>query len=182
MTSEQIESLFDLMMATSRQKRENIRSLYLDSIGPDIIPYCSRYFDTAKVADRRASLVQFVIRYSRVSDAAVELGLKALKDRSKQVRRMACGVLAYSLNEANLPALQAFLNHRCPETSQHAMRAIDAIATKDHNRFTAPDYDAWVVSRDRQGPPKHEEIDLYVRRFSPELIKPIEAILGSIYP
>lgn len=84
----------------------------------------------------RCSCVYHSISYSRKVDEAVQLGIEALADRSKAVHYRACMLLAYSLNEKALPALQELeLHGRHKESRENAQAAIDAIKNQNTNYF-----------------------------------------------
>lgn len=182
MTDDQIHKFYELMTQTTPLGRDNIRSLYLDLIGERNIPFCSQFYDLSRDASVREDMVRFVIRYSRKSSAALELGIRALKDRSKHVKRNGCAVLAYSLNDEMVKHLKPLVSSKDPFVNEKAVAAISAIQNKDINLFVAPTHDAWHVTEDRKEPPTREDIDYYIRKNLPALIEPIEDILGTLYP
>ena len=181
MTDEQIHKLFQLMAGTTNVKRANIRSLYLDGVGEKIVPFCVEYFQQSDDASFRSDLVQFVIRYGRSSQTARKLAAQALQDPSHKVRRMACAVMAYSLDTALLPLLEAALDSEDEETMGNAQRAMDAITKQDIHLFVKPTYDQWDVSQDRKGPPARDDVDRYIKKYAPDLVEPLTEILGDIY-
>ena len=182
MTEQQIEKLYELMTKTTELARENIRSLYLGSIGEDNIPFCFKYYRSSKNASVRGDMVKFVIRYSRESELARKLGIEALQDRSNKVRRNGCAVLAYSLRQDMIPYLEVLFESNDELTREKARSAVDAIHQGDIDYFVAPVYNRWTVSQDRVDMPTDDEIDFYVKKNMPSLVKPLEAILGTIYP
>lgn len=170
------------METTTPLNRENIRSLYLDCIGINIIPFCKKWYMSSKQAEIRTDMIQFIIRYGRVSDEAKELAIIALKDKSKHVRRMACAVMAYSLDENMIPYLNKIKDHKNTHTQEKAKCAILAIKTKDINNFVKPNHNEWSVTQDSDTLPSKEKIDFYIKNNAPTLVEPINSILGSIYP
>jgi len=84
----------------------------------------------------RTALVYYAARYARLSDDAVPLGLLALADKSYMVRYRACGLLAYALQEENLPALRRVEQQDLkPLIRQSAQAACNAILARNHNLF-----------------------------------------------
>ncbi|MEJ2033853.1 MAG: hypothetical protein P8Y63_12640 [Deltaproteobacteria bacterium] len=182
MTDEQIEKLYVLMTQTTPLGREYIRSLYLDSIKENNIPLSVKYYKSSKDASIRSDMVKFVIRYSRKSELACSLGIKALRDRSKNVRRNGCAVLAYSLRQDMIPYLAEILDNNDVYTREKAKSAIVAIAQGNIDMFVNPGNAKWSVTLDRDDIPTNEEIDFCIQKKMPSLVKPIENILGTIYP
>jgi hypothetical protein len=68
-----------------------------------VVPYLLEQYRRAKRGEARVVLVFHAIRFARKSDAAITLGIAALKDRAATVRYRACGLLAYSLRRDTLP-------------------------------------------------------------------------------
>ena len=182
MTNSQIRQFYELMSQTTSIGRENIRSLYLDVIGEKNIPFCIEYYKSSKDAKFRADLIQFLIRYSRISEDVIQLALVALSDRAKGVRRNACAVLAYSLRDDLIAKLDVLSSHKDEQTREKANAAILAIKTKNIDEFVKPIYDKWVVTLDRNIGAPMSDIDHYIRKNNPKLVEPIESIIGSIYP
>ena len=83
----------------------------------------------------RVYLLSELIRYTRRSPEIVGLALQALRDRSREVRGLACQVLAYSLQSDVLPDLQVLLRHPDARTREYAEAAIDAIQHQNHHYF-----------------------------------------------
>lgn len=94
----------------------------------------------------RVSCVFFSIHYARDSVAAVQLGLQAIKDRSKVVRYRACMLLAWSLRTDALPTLrEALAQSESPETMADLEAAIDAIENNNSNYFVDRDHSGRVT-------------------------------------
>jgi len=182
MTPQKIHALFQLMASVSDQNRDTIRTLYLDSIGADIIPYCQKYYAESKLAPFRSDMVKFVIRYARVQEQAIILAKAAMADRSKLVKKMSCKVLAYSLCKEHIPMLRSWAATSDEDTRIHATKAILVLETGDINKFVQPSHDQWHVSLDSAKPPSRADIDYYIVKYAPKLVQPIGEILGSIYP
>jgi hypothetical protein len=181
MTNDQIEKLYELMNRTTSLGRDNIRALYLGSAGDKNISFSVKYYLNSKDASVRKDMVTFVIRYARTSKTALELGIRALRDRSKHVHA-GCAVLAYSLRNDMIPYLKDLLNSKDEETRNNSKSAIKAIQKQDINLFVKPTHDEWIVSQDRLDAPTKEDIDFYIKRNLPDLVEPIKAIFGTIYP
>lgn len=94
----------------------------------------------------RVSCVFFSIHYARDAEAAVQLGLQAIKDRSKVVRYRACMLLAWSLRSDALPALrEALATCESQETKEDLEAAIDAIENNNSNYFVDRDHSGRVT-------------------------------------
>jgi hypothetical protein len=86
-------------------------------------------------AGARAACVYHAIRHSPTDEAAYQLGLEALEDKSKIVRYRACMLLSYAQRSSALIPLQLALERAKGDTSSDITAAIDAIASKNHNFF-----------------------------------------------
>jgi len=106
--------------------------------------------------------------------------MAALKDRSKVVRRSACAILAYSLDERCLGVLATLVASSGEPTASDARNAMNAIQRKNHNLYY-PDHDAWLVTQDDPEEPKDESVDYYIRKCNSGLAEPLTRILGSLY-
>lgn len=148
MDSQQIQSLV-MALDTAKTLDEEAAWSALKPLGIDAIPHLLAFYPKAKKWQGRVSLVFHSIRYARESEAAFELGLLALHDKSTMVRYRACSLCAYSLREDAIPALQSLINHTDSKTSEDAIAAIDAIKHKNHHYFfdrTHSGQSFWVVN------------------------------------
>jgi hypothetical protein len=181
MTPTQINEFFLLMGKTSSLKRDNIRSIFLDRIGEDIIGYCEKYYRSSSKADFRNDLLRFVIRYARKNRKSTNLAIAGLEDKSKKVRGSAIAILAYSLDKCFIEILKD-KKYTFKGNEESIKNAIHAIENKNHNLFY-PAYTKWEVTEDDLegylNKEKHQEdIELYINRYAPELSKPIQEILN----
>ena len=109
----------------------------LDALGSELWPRAllARY-EQARLRDDRHDCVKRAIGLARDSQAARELGLKALADRSWFVRYRAHQLLAYSLDPA---AIETLRETRESESRQELRESIDAaikaIEKRNHNLF-----------------------------------------------
>jgi hypothetical protein len=101
----------------------------------EVVPHLANFYSRAKKWQGRAWLIYQAIRYSRASEDAFQLGLKALNDKSSVVRHRACSLCAYSLRREAVPALTSLFSHRDQNTVADARAAVDAIQHQDHNYF-----------------------------------------------
>lgn len=83
----------------------------------------------------RTTLLLRLTRYARTEPAAYELGLAGCKDPSPVARVRACAVLAYSLRDDAIPALEGLLDNKDHSVREAAAAAIDAIRHKNHHYF-----------------------------------------------
>jgi hypothetical protein len=121
----------------------------LRPLGPTVVPYLTEAYTRSKRWQGRVALVFHAIRHARASEAAFQLGLQALGDRSHLVRYRACMVLAYSLRPEALPALAAAARHEDERTAEDARAAIDAIEHRNHHYFVDRDHSGksyWEVN------------------------------------
>ena len=100
-----------------------------------VVPYLLDAYPSTRKWQGRVALVYHCVRYARTSEAAFRLGLAACGDKATLVRYRACGLLAYSLRDDALPALEALLEHRDGRTAEDAAAAIDAIRGRNHHYF-----------------------------------------------
>jgi hypothetical protein len=97
------------------------------------VPPLANFYPRAKKWQGRAWLIYQAIRYSRVSEDAFRLGLKALNDKSSVVRHRACSLCAYSLRREAIPMLKTLFDHTDQKTLEDAQAAIDSIQHQNHN-------------------------------------------------
>ena len=107
------------------------------ALGPDRWPMALlRRYEQARRWQDRYVCVYAGIPFARDSVSARELGLRALTDRSYQVRRRAHQLLAYSLERSCLPAMRECLETETrPEARDSLMAAITAVERQDHHRY-----------------------------------------------
>lgn len=125
----------------------------LKALGEGAVPYLAEHFPRARRWQQRVSLVFHSIRFARVSEAALQLGLAALDDRATLVRYRACGLLAYAQRREAVPALEKLLAHADGRTVEDARAAIDALNRKNHHYFVDRTHSGrafWVVNPEDQ--------------------------------
>jgi len=103
-------------------------------------------YQKAKKAKERSACVHNATRYAKDSQAAFELGILALKDKSKHTRHLACLLLAWSLREDALESLhgaeESFIDD---ETLEDIRAAIDAIENQNSNYFVDRDHSGMMT-------------------------------------
>lgn len=107
----------------------------LAPFGVDAVPYLADAYRSASTWQGRAAALLYATRFARDSEAAFQLGLDALADRSRTVRARACGLLAYSLRPEAEGRLRVLRNHADPATREHAQAALAAIGERNHHLF-----------------------------------------------
>jgi hypothetical protein len=112
----------------------------LKVMGAGVIPHLAAAFGRTRRWQGRTALLFYTISYARQTDAAIDLALRALGDRSYMVRYRACMVLAYSLRSDVLSQLQALTTHVDERTRADARAAIDAIESQNHHLFVDRDH------------------------------------------
>lgn len=142
-----IEDLVDAIVHGGSESEE--ASAALSHLGPRIVPFLARAFEKTRSWQGRTALMYHAIPFARVSEAAYELGVRGLSDRSYMVRYRACMVLAYSLRRDALPELRKHQEHGDRRTREDVARAIDAIVHGNHHYFVDTDHSgrtSWVVN------------------------------------
>jgi hypothetical protein len=120
----------------------------LRPLGAAVVPHLAQAFPRFRKWQGRACLVFHCIRHARASDAAFDLAVRALADKSHVVRYRACGLLAYSLRRDALPHLEPLLLHADRRTAEDAAAAVDAIRRGNHDFFVDRTHTGrahWVV-------------------------------------
>ena len=108
----------------------------LRKLGDDLPALLLKKYTNSKKWGERVSCIYHSIRYARNVDDALKLGVAALNDKSKAVRYRACMLLAYSLKQEVIPALeQAKAATDNEETLKDINAAIDAIKHQNSNYF-----------------------------------------------
>lgn len=111
----------------------------LRPLGYGVVPYLRAAYPRFRQSAGRCALVYYAVRYARITDDAVALGLAALGDRSKIVRYRACGLLAYSLNHQALAPLSVLYEDPDPLVRSSAEAAVLAIRRGNHHLFVDRD-------------------------------------------
>jgi len=118
----------------------------LSHMGNQLPELLSEKYDLAKGWSERSACVYYSIGYARESNAALALGIKALEDKSKQVRYRACMLLAWSLNKEALFTLRRVEGAYTDEESLSDIRAaIDAIENQNSNYFVDRDHTGMIT-------------------------------------
>jgi hypothetical protein len=104
-------------------------------VGEKLPDYFLLEYKKAKHWKKRCSLVFHSLKYAKRSDAAVELGLLALFDRSKAVRYRACMLLAFARDKSALTTLKEALIRLPANSRGDILAAIDAIKSQNHHYF-----------------------------------------------
>lgn len=82
----------------------------LEALGVDVAALMRRRYACSRRWQDRASSVRHCLRYASSSRDAYELGVTALDDRSKMVRRGACKLLAFAQNREAIESLRGLLD------------------------------------------------------------------------
>ena len=125
----------------------------LKTLGADVVPLLAEAFPKTRKWQGRVAIVFHCVRFARGNRAACDLGLSALRDKSYMVRYRACGLLAYALDDAALPALNSLLAHADSRTIEDAAAAIAAIEAQNHHLFidrAGSGRSFWVVNPEDQ--------------------------------
>lgn len=130
-----IESLLDRLDGSgSDDEREAVKHLRR-MLGSRLPTYLLRRFRVSKKWGVRCALVFYAIGYAKESEEAVQLGLLAVKDRSKAVRYRGSMLLACSLRRDLVEALQQIAEQGPSDARADLMAAIDAVQSQNQNYF-----------------------------------------------
>jgi hypothetical protein len=135
---------------TRRSSEEELAWGRLSGLGADVVPFLAEAYPRFRRWEGRASLLYHSTRHARTSDAAFELAVAALGDRSFVVRNCACAVLAYSLRREALLLLREQANHPDARTREDVAAALDAIEKQNHHYFRDRDHSGmvkWIVNK-----------------------------------
>ncbi len=184
MNSQQINKIFELIRKSAPNTRQNIRTIYLDRIGEEIIPYCQRHYLDEKKADVRNDLVRFVLQYAKTDKRTLDFAKQALRYRSKKVKESGLAIFAYSGDKTQIDFLKD-QEINLKSNLDELKKAISAIENQNHNLFY-PQYTSWTIPTNDLK--KHlrkkefrEEVDLYIKKYAKETIPELTSILGTIY-
>lgn len=149
---DQIRELVARLETRSWREQEEPWSQLLP-LGEKVVAYLLEAYPRTLLWQGRASLGYHATRFARTSNAAFELGLAALTDRSFMVRYRACGLLAYSLRADAQAPLEKAAEHEDERTQEDATGALLAIGERNHHLFRdKTGRMRWVVNpEDRPG-------------------------------
>ncbi|WP_299892338.1 hypothetical protein [uncultured Lacinutrix sp.] len=184
MNSEQIDKIFELIRKSKPNSRQNIRTIYLDRIGNEIIPYCEKHYLDEKKADVRNDLVRFVLQYAKTDKRTLDFAKRTLNDKSKKVKESGLAIFAYSGDKTQIDFLKG-QEANLKSNSDDLHRAINAIKNGNHNLFY-PEYNRWTITTNDLK--KHlrkeefkEDVDLYIKKYAKEIVPELTSILGTLY-
>lgn len=132
LSQSEIEILLSQLDGGSDAEWNAIRRLK-EVLGPTVVPLLSARYSESKRAPIRASCVYHCMSFARTK-AAVELGIRALGDRSKVVRYRACMLLSVALDPVALQPLRGAAAVAGPSQSDF-LAAIDAIENQNRDYF-----------------------------------------------
>lgn len=92
---------------------------------------------------QRASCVYHATKYAKANAAAYQLGLEALRDKSKVVRYRACLLLAVAQNREAIPSLKALATST--RSREDALAAIDALEHRNQHYFVDREHSGKVT-------------------------------------
>ncbi len=115
----------------------------LNELGDRLPELLLEKYRHSKKWGERISCVYHAIKYAKANKAAYQLGIEAIRDKSKKVRYRACMLLAVSQNKSSIAALEQLLNDK--DSSEYAAAAIDAIENDNHHYFVDRDHSDMVT-------------------------------------
>lgn len=141
----EIESLLDHLDGSGSDEEWNAVKVLHTSLGNQFPSYLLQRFRGAKKWGSRSSLIYHATKYAKVSEKAVELGLLAIKDKSKVVRYRGCLLLACAQSKEILSELRQALNVTSNDTKLDILAAIDAIEHQNQNYFVDRDHSGQIT-------------------------------------
>jgi hypothetical protein len=143
--SDQLDSLVDLLDGRGSDTEYGaLHTLHLE-LGTKLPEFLLRGYKRAKSWKSRSAMVFHAARYARVSQAAIDLALTAVNDKSRVVRYQALLLLAYSLRKDLIAKLEALEPSVSAESSEDLAAAIDAIKQQNQNYFVDRNHSGMVT-------------------------------------
>jgi hypothetical protein len=106
-----------------------------DSLGTAFPDQMLSHYRNSRLKSIRASCLFYCFPNARTSNAAKELAMLALRDKSKVVRYRACQLLAYSQDRNLLGRIEQVRNSFDAESRPDLEAALDAISNQNQNFF-----------------------------------------------
>jgi hypothetical protein len=138
----------------------------------ELLPVVIEQYRSTYHSRARAALIHHVTGLAPTHDAAVELGVEALGDRSVEVRYRACGLLAFSGHPEAAEHLGRLVRSGDEQTARYARAALEADTARDLSPFTALDaprrrfytLPGWLPCR-ADWPTFAQELDAFARAW-----------------
>lgn len=118
----------------SDKERSAIHELR-DSLGTAFPNQMLSHYRISKTKSIRASCLFYCLPYAKTNDAAKELAMLALRDKSKAVRYRACQLLAYSQDRNLLGRIEQVRNSIGAESRPDLDAVLDAISNQNQHFF-----------------------------------------------
>ncbi len=115
----------------------------LSSLGERFSELLLEKYRCSRKWGERSSCVYHAIKLAISDEAAYQLGMEALRDKSKHVRYRACMLLAVAQNKKALGELRGLLRNSA--SSEDAKAAIDAIENHNHHYFIDRNHSGMVT-------------------------------------
>lgn len=134
-TDHNVEALLDRLDGSGSDDEWNAALELRSRLGDCLSDKLLIRYQMAKKWSVRSSCVYHSVRYAKNSDAALELALLAIKDKSQVVRYRAFMLLACSQRKELLPRLRGLVAGLPEDTKADALAAIDAIESENQDYF-----------------------------------------------
>ena len=118
----------------SEKERAAIRKLRA-SLGTSFPDQMLGHYRISRIKSIRASCLLYCFPNARTSNAAKELAMLALRDKSKAVRYRACQLLAYSQDRNLLGGIEQVRNSIDAESRPDLDAVLDAISNQNQHFF-----------------------------------------------
>lgn len=144
-SDQEIDSLIHLLDGSGSDSEWGAAIQLRSKLGSDLPGRLLKNFDLQKKAAAKTSFLYHSIRYAKESDDAIQLGLKGLLEKSKEVRYRACMLLAYSQKREVVPELARLLDKIPVASRDDLLAAIDAISNQNPNFFVDRDHSGKIT-------------------------------------
>jgi hypothetical protein len=111
----------------------------LRPLAAELLPLLAEQYRVTCYWQARAALLYHATALAPEHDAAIELGIEALADRSLEVRYRACGLLAYGKHDEAAPHLARLARGEDEQSARYAAAALKALSTRNLAPCTALD-------------------------------------------
>jgi hypothetical protein len=103
----------------------------LDALGADIPGLMMKRYKISRRWSDRASCVKHCIKYAKTNKDAYQIGITALRDKSKLVRHKACMLLSVAQKKEAIEHLKDLLSDEA--SREDAVAAIDVLLNLNNN-------------------------------------------------
>lgn len=104
---------------------------FLEASGIDVPGLLLKRYKISRRWSDRESCLRHSMKYAKTNEDAYQIGIMALRDRSKVVRNRACKLLSFAQKKAAIEYLEILLTD--PASRDDALTAIEELNNLDHD-------------------------------------------------